>query len=392
MTLPSPPFQLSTPWRWHNPVSIQFGRGVRQQIPQRLPGAACLVVSSARGRQQLSTDPLLAAWVRRAPLIWVDNIRANPDLRDLQRCIDSLERQHFDAVIAYGGGSVIDAAKVLTIALAEPCRGLSLHGLLTNPERYDAAQPKPLFAVPTTSGTGSEVTPFATVWDHQQQRKYSLTGPAVFPHTAWIDPELTDTVPLDVTLATGLDAINQAAESIWNRHASAMTLNLATRALQLGFAALPPLIQQHAPALRYRECMAEASLLAGLAISQTRTALCHSISYPLTAHFGVPHGLACAFTMPAVLRHNLPAEDGRFAHLACAVLGPTARPDDLLPVFDQLHHNLEVRERVRRYIPSWSALLDLAPEMITPGRADNVLAGLEADSVEKILRGAWQSI
>jgi alcohol dehydrogenase len=317
---------------------------------------------------------------------WVDDVRENPGLSDLQAQINRLAAYQFNSVVAFGGGSVMDAAKVLNAALAPQCREHRLSELLDHPGLHAQATPAPLYTVATTSGTGSEVTPFATVWNHEIRKKLSLAGSAVWPTAAYVDAALTDSVPLDVTISTGLDAINQAAESIWNRNANSISLALATRALQLGFAALPALAQGEGGQLA-RDQMAEASLCAGLAISHTRTALCHSISYPLTAHFGVPHGLACAFTMPAVLRCNLEAEDGRFSQLALALTGHPAT-DGLVDMFDRLHDDLQVRERVRTFLPSLEGLLALETEMYTPGRADNNLHPI--DGVRPILLASWE--
>ena len=155
--------------------------------------------------------------------------------------------------------------------------------------------------------------------------------------------------------------------------------------MQLGFAALPQLATGKGEE-EARDQMAEASLLAGLAISHTRTALCHSMSYPITAHFGVPHGLACAFTMPAVLRHNLQAEDGRFAHVAQMLTG---KPDldGLITCFEQLHADMQVHEQVAVKIPTLDALLALEGEMFTPGRADNSLQPVQ--KLSGLLKSSW---
>jgi len=211
----------------------------------------------------------------------------------------------------------------------------------------------------------------------------------VYPHSAFVDSELSATVPFHSTLNTGLDAINQAAESIWNRNMTPMSELFAHRALQQGIHALPPLLADLANP-KLRDTMAEVSLLAGLAISQTRTSLCHAISYPLTAHFGVPHGLACAFTMPAVLRHNLGADDGRFRRLA-GVLYPQAVEStaELLNLFDGLNQLLKVGEKVREMVGSVDALIALQEEMFTPGRADNALAKVNNGAVQFILEQAW---
>jgi alcohol dehydrogenase len=240
--------------------------------------------------------------------------------------------------------------------------------------------------VPTTAGTGSEVTPYSTVWDYGSRKKYSLSGPAVYAYAAVVDPALTDELPKEVTLTTGLDAINQALESVWNRNATSLTISIAARALQLGLQSLPSLQMDGGNSVD-RDNMAECSLLAGLAISQTRTALCHSISYPLTSHFNVPHGLACAFTMPPVFRLNRSFDDTRFKQLACCM--GCQDIDELDESVDRLVKELKVVERVRGFIPSMEKLRDLSSEMYTPGRADNNLAPVDENVITRILDCAY---
>ncbi len=378
-------FHAAQNWEFYNPVKVSVGRGCRQGLTDKLMNQTLLIVTTQRGRRQLTADTLLGALVAQNRVAWVDSVRENPGLTDLKAEIDRLQGGAFDAVIAFGGGSAMDAAKALNVALAPECLEHSLQKLLDEPSRHARARPRPLYTVTTTSGTGSEVTPFATVWHHETKKKLSLAGPAVWPTEAFVDAALTDSVPITATIPTGLDAINQAAESLWNRNANPITLGYSIRALQLGFAALPRLANGEGGEAA-RDQMAEASLLAGLAISHTRTALCHSMSYPITAHFGVPHGLACAFTMPAVLRHNLQAEDGRFAEAALALTG-NSDLDGLVACFDHLHEAIQVRDRVAAQIPSLDALLALAGGMFTPGRADNNLA--EVAAVSPLLQTAW---
>lgn len=378
-------FNSHSNWGFHHPVQLTVGRGCRRILVDQLLNKTLLIVVTQRGRKQFTQDAILGELLMRNKVTWVDSVSENPGLTNLQVEIDRLRGKKFDAVIAFGGGSVIDAAKALNVALAPGCVGYSLQDLLAEPGLHANATPKPLYAVPTTSGTGSEVTPFATIWHHEYKKKLSLASSAVWPKAAFVDSALMDNLPMAATVSTGLDAINQAAESIWNRNANSITLSLATRALQLGFMALPKLVRGEKESFS-RDQMAEASLLAGLAISHTRTALCHSISYPLTAYFGVPHGLACAFTMPSVLRHNLQAEDGRFSQVSQVLTGST-NLQSLVACFDWLHDTLLVRERVGAYIPDLGALLALKAEMFTPGRADNSLANIS--DLTKILKTAW---
>lgn len=369
---------------FHNPVRLHVGRGCRNALLALAP-KKLLVVTTQRGRSQLVADSVLGALVKDVQVQWVDNVTENPNLAYLQAEIDRLKFCRFDAVLAFGGGSSIDTAKVLNLALSAECQPYTLEALLRNVYLYANAQPRFLYAVPTTAGTGSEVTPFATIWDHQQKKKHSLAGSALFPAMALVDAALTDTVPLEVTISSGLDAINQAAESIWNKNANSITIGYACRALHLGFKALPQLAKGEGGA-QARDQMAEASLLAGLAISHTRTALCHSISYPLTAHFGVPHGLACAFTMPEVLRLSLQSGDGRFSRVA-EILTGKPELEELQISFEKLNEILDVRSRVKFYVRDLKTLLELGNEMFTLGRADNTI--IPVDDIEQILRKAW---
>ena len=367
-------------WNYHMPVSVQFGAGVRAQLVASVVDKRCLIVASERGRKQFESDSILSEFIRANRVIWVDSISPNPGIDELQAHIENLKGKKIDIVVGFGGGSCLDAAKIVSLGLLPEVKNNTLRELLDNPILHNSIKRPPLYTVPTTSGTGSEVTPFATVWDHQKKKKYSVSSQKSFPWVAYVDPELTMDLPVEATISTGLDAINQAAESVWNKSATPITLFYAFKALKLGLEALPRLLDSDC-GISARICMAESSLFAGMAISHTRTALCHSISYPLTAHFGVPHGLACAFTMPAVLRHNLKSTDSGYE-----VLGLFLNQGRLVRVFDRLNEKLNVRDRVLAFVPEPESLFDLIPEMYTPERANNNISEVNEDDIKSILR------
>ena len=362
------------------PVSVRFGKGVRAQLVSSVADQSCLVVASARGRKQFENDPNLSEFLLANQVIWVDSISPNPGIDELQAYIDNLKGKKIDIVVGFGGGSSLDASKILSLGLLPEVKNNTLRELLNDPSIHNSIERLPLYTIPTTSGTGSEVTPFATIWDHKKKKKYSISSHKSFPSVAYIDPELTLDLPVEHTISTGLDAINQAAESVWNKSATPITLFYAFKALKLGLEALPKLLDSNCD-ISARICMAESSLFAGMAISQTRTALCHSISYPLTAHFGVPHGLACAFTMPAVLRHNLKSKDSRFDDLELFL-----NQGKLVQVFDSLNKKLNVRDRVLAFVPEPESLFDLVPEMYTPERANNNISEVNEEDIKTILR------
>jgi len=368
------------PWNFHNPVKVLFGDGCRAALAERLAGLRLLVVTTRRGRAQFAADPRLGAI--RADLTWVDSVSPNPGLAETQVEIDRLAGQPFDAVLAFGGGSAMDAAKALAAALTPSLACRDLATLIAQPGAHLTMPLLPIHAVATTSGTGAEVTPFATIWDHQRRKKLSLASPLLFPASAIVDPELTWGLPHEATISTSLDAMNQAFESVWNRNRSPLTVMMAARAIGLAMAAVPRLatdLDDH----EARALIAEASLLAGLCISQTRTAVCHSISYPLTAHFGVPHGLACAATMAAVARRVLHAAPEGLAQVAALNGLP-----DAAALVDRLDRVLEaagLRGLVGPALADRQALLDLRPEMFTPGRADNFVLPVDADFLAGVL-------
>jgi alcohol dehydrogenase len=239
----------------------------------------------------------------------------------------------------------MDSAKVLRLALASEDVDLSA---ALRPDAAPDPLPTRMITVPTTAGTGSEVTPTATVWDSATATKHSVGGRGLYADVAIVDPQLTHNLPWRETLSTGLDAYSQCHEAIHNRNALPATTELAQR----GLALVPPALRAlrrnlgHASA---RAAMAEAALLSGLAISHTRTGLAHSMSYPITAHRGVPHGLACAAVLPAVLAFTIGADDERVGAL------------------HELFDDLDVRDA----IGPLDGLEALAAKMITPGRADN---------------------
>ncbi len=382
-------FSSSQVWGFCNPVEILFGKTAREQLVNRLTSyEKILVVTQRPVRERLLQDRLLGCWASSTELHWLDRVTENPDLHELQGIIDSYANTRFDAVVGIGGGSALDTAKVLALTLRLPHHNKLLSQLLDSPNREMATGSPRLIAVPSTAGTGSEVTPFATVWDSREKKKYSLSGKDMFPCLSIIDPELTDNLPAKVTLSSGLDAINQATESIWSKSPSPITTSLATRSLQLSVPALLRLALG-GESSEARCHMSEASLLAGLAISQTRTSLCHSISYPITSHFGVPHGLACAFTMPTVLRHCIAADDGRMARLASDLVGAEATTDDLLEIYLQLNESLQVRQHVINQISNRDALMNLIPEMLTPGRADNCMISSDKSLLRRILSQSY---
>ncbi len=171
-----------------------------------------------------------------------------------------------------------------------------------------------MIAIPTTSGSGSEATPFSVATDPKDETK-KVTGHYYFyPSVSLVDPILCKTMPKDVTAHTGLDAISHAIESYWAKLAQPITDSLALDSLRHILPSIRKAYEEHTNS-EARSEMALGSLEAGMALSNTRATAAHSISYPLTSKFDIPHGLACALTLPLFLRFNAESISGKLPRL-----------------------------------------------------------------------------
>lgn len=285
-------------WAYWNPVKIRFGSGLFDEVA-KLVGTRrwALVTYDQPIFHELSARLAKAAG---APVVTISNIETNPDCADL---IESCRQfgaasQVPEVIVALGGGSMIDAAKVLA-ASGGDFETVRRH--LVDKVPLDADTIVPIIAVPTTAGTGSEVTSWATVWDSANGSKYSLAHPRLYPETAVLDPVLTVGAPRGLTLATGLDALSHALESIWNVNGNPVSANYAVEAAREIIDTLPRLLER-LDDVELRARQMRASLLAGLAFSNTKTALAHNISYDITLKSGTIHGIACSFSLPIVMR------------------------------------------------------------------------------------------
>jgi len=219
----------------------------------------------------------------------------------IEEQIDRLRRspKPFELVVGIGGGSVLDVAKLLAALL--PQKTLSIEDLLAGKATFEK-EPLPFVAIPTTAGTGSEVTLYASLEDHRRM-KVSAEHRFLFPRVALIDPLLTHSMDPYLTAVTGFDALSHAIEALWSRRHNPFSDTHAFKAVQLIGQNLEKAVRspQDAPA---RAAMAWGSCEAGLAISHTRTTAVHAVSYPLTTRFGIVHGHSCALTLASFILYN----------------------------------------------------------------------------------------
>ena len=219
--------------------------------------------------------------------------------------------------------------------MIDSAKFLSIDSVFENDNFKIKSQPKKLFAFATTSGTSSELTHWATLWDNDAFVKHSLSDEILYPKEAFYDANLSLSLPRQTTIYTALDALSHSFESIWNNNANPISTHYALMAIEIILRDLVEL-SQNLHSLQLRSNLMLASIYAGLAFSNTQTALAHALSYPLTMRFGTPHGLACSFSLPLLLE-SLPRKSEAYA-----LLSPF-KPQ-LLQIFDKLEISISPKD------------------------------------------------
>jgi alcohol dehydrogenase class IV len=277
-------------------------------------------------------------------------IHREPHVEDVDRLTAFVREQKAgegDLVIGIGGGSALDLAKAVS-ALATNRHGDTVQDFLEGVGRGLKLQsaPLPMLAIPTTSGTGSEATKNAVISSVDPAFKKSLRADQMVPRVVLIDPELTVSVPPNVTAWTGLDALTQLIESYISRRARPIPQAFALQGLELGVPALAEAFENGSsrPA---RERMSHAAFLSGLALANSGLGMAHGVAAALGIHCDVPHGLACAVMLPIALHVNFDVRRAELARLAQAMTGRTdALASDAIDCIERLREQLGIPERL----------------------------------------------
>jgi phosphonate metabolism-associated iron-containing alcohol dehydrogenase len=368
---------------FYNPVRIRFGAGESGRISAETEGTCCIVTSAGMLRRGV-IERLQQSMGGRIRHVYA-SVEPNPTVHSVAEAAYGLLEHRADWILAIGGGSVLDTAKAVAAQANAPEGWIAQH--LRNGAVFPAPfRPLPIIAVPTTSGTGSEVTPWATIWDEASGVKYSLSHASLFPVHAFVDPELTLSAPADLTIATALDALSHAMESIWNHNANPVSDALAARAIALIPAALRKCLADLSD-FASRERLQQASLLAGMAISGTRTALAHSISYPLTGELRIPHGLACSLALPEILAFNGAAAPERVQAIVDA-LGATS-VNEACDKLAQFLADIGMGILLARHA-SRASMMGIRTSFITASRSGNNIRVADQASAKGILDEALE--
>ncbi len=277
-----------------NPVRIVYGKGELENSRDIFGVSQVLVICDPF----VSTSEYFKRAMEKYKSVFIyDKITPNPPCEMIDEIIEivyeySNGSPKFDGVIGIGGGSTLDTAKAISSLLVSEGK---LSDYVDGKKRFDKRLP--LMLVPTTSGTGSEVTNVGVYTLNGIKRP--MTSPTFWADVALIDPILTYSMPRRIAATTGLDALTHAVESYWASSTQPYTEGLALRAAKMILESFEASIDGEEWA---RDEMAVAATIAGVAFSQTRTTAAHAISFPITSFYNVEHGLACALTLPSLIR------------------------------------------------------------------------------------------
>ena len=249
-------------------------------------------------------------------------VLADPPELSVQAAVDAARSVGADGVVGFGGGSSLDTAKLVALLVRTPQALPDIYGIgLARGPRL------PLIQVPTTAGTGSEVTPISILTTPSHEKK-GVVSPLLYPDIALLDSRLTLGLPPAVTAMTGVDAMVHAIEAYTTRlKKNPLSDALAVKALQLLYPNLPAAVNDGRDA-SVREAMLLGSLFAGMAFANAPVGAVHALAYPLGGHYGLPHGLSNSLVLLPVLEFNLGTAQSQYAELGRAILPGLATADD----------------------------------------------------------------
>ncbi len=281
-------------WIWYNPVKVVFGKGSLKSLKELLPEGRVLLVTGRKFVRGSGLINQLEEILKGREWKWFDGVTPEPTWEVAQRLVDVVREKRPDVVLAVGGGSVLDVAKLAAAMRDNPGSVRELIGV-KEPFKKKGAK---IVAVPTTSGSGSEVTPYCVIMDKEHFKKAPVTSSFCFPDVAIDDPELTYSAPREIARNAGVDALSHCLEAYLSKKASPLVKCIAAEGIKIVFRHLKNAVEGNR---RARDSMMLASLYGGLAISCAGAGLVHQMGHALTFLRGYPHGLTMGIYMVPVL-------------------------------------------------------------------------------------------
>lgn len=299
------------------PTKIRYGTGVVKELGtelQRMQAKKVMVITDKGLVKAGMVDKILPFIQGQGiPYILFDEIEANPKDYNVERAAEIARKEAVDAIVAFGGGSPIDAAKAVAVLARQGGRARDYQG-----KGKIQADCIPIVTIPTTAGTGSEVTFSSVITDSAEKFKFTIKSPAIAAKVALVDPELTLTVPPLITAATGIDALTHAIEGYTANCTEPIAEAVGLYAVEYIAGSIVEAVKNGGN-LAARDKMMMGSLLAGLSFSHADVASVHCMAEALGSMYDAPHGMCNAILLPYVMEYNLPAAEAKYARIARAM-------------------------------------------------------------------------
>jgi alcohol dehydrogenase len=375
----------------HLSPRVVFGLGTAQQAGEEIArlGVSHALVVTDSGLAKTDIPGVITKSLEAAGIKWTlfGEVEPNPSIHTVEKGAGLYKEKDCNGIVAVGGGSPIDAAKAIGFLVTS---GGSMRDYFGG-KKVDRPLP-PLIAVPTTCGTGSEVTQFSVITDTETHFKLGIGSPFEIPRVAIVDPALLANLPANMIASTGMDALCHAIESYTSHLAQPVSDAFALHAIELIARHLRPAVANGN--LLDLSGMATASTLAGLAFNNTRTTLVHAMSHPLSGHARVPHGVANAILLPHALEFNLIGNPERHADIAAALGEDTDGLSEMeaarlvLDAVQELAADVEIPHDLRQ-VGVTEALLDrLADDAMKSGGIPLNPRRVSRDDVLRVYRAA----
>ncbi|WP_338432205.1 iron-containing alcohol dehydrogenase [Clostridium tyrobutyricum] len=301
---------------FQSPRDILYGQDTVNLVGERATkfGKKVMIITGKHSSKKTGALDKVIASLKKNDLAFVvfDDIESDPSANTVRKGVEVAGENGIDMIIALGGGSALDASKAISMVVSNGGDIVDYEDKIPNKEGI------PIIAVPTTAGTGSEVSKFSIITDTDRKIKMLIASDLLIPKVAILDPKLTLMMPPSVTAATGMDAFTHAIEAYISKASQRISDLYAIKAIELISSNLAKAVLK-GDDLEARENMMVGQMYAGLAFSNSSTALVHSMSRPLGAYYGVPHGLANALLLPEVMKFNRAACADRFKVIAAAM-------------------------------------------------------------------------
>lgn len=375
--------------------TVVIGTGAVKSVPdmvERLGGKKVLIITDSVIKEVGLLDELQAvldeAGIEYGAFLGVE---PEPRLEIVEECLKVIKEGEYDLLIGFGGGSSIDIMKSASILVTNPGTINDYIGVNLVPNKG-----LPMIAIPTTAGTGSEVTAISILSDQKEELKKGVVSPYLLPDVALVDPYLMRTMPAKVTAATGMDALTHAVEAYISVNAFPATDALAKEAIVLIARNLRTAVM-NGDDMEAREKMAHAATLAGMSFANAGVGAVHALAYPLGGKYHIPHGVANALLLPYVMEYNCLSNLSKFADMAELlgedVTGLSDREKAVVAVeaMKQLAVDVGIPTSLQDFNIPESAIPILAEGAMKVTRLlANNPRKLTYEEVEQIYRNAWE--